>query len=74
MRDERIGFYQEVRIKDDAKTLKYRGKKGAVLGVSDEDGVLYGYSVLIHGMGCLVFFDKDEVFPTGRSFSRADFY
>lgn len=74
MTRERIGFYQEVQIKDDAKEKKYRGKKGAVLGVSEEGGILYGYAVLLHGMDRLVSFDKDEVVATGVSFSREDFY
>jgi hypothetical protein len=71
---KRIGFYQEVQIKDDAKEKKYRGQKGVVLGVSEEGGILYGYAVLLHGKDHLVSFDKDEVFPTGVSFSREDFY
>lgn len=74
MKVSHIDFYQEVQVKADAEIKKYRGKKGAVLGVSEENGMLYGYSVLIHGTDCLVFFDKDEVFPTGVSFSRENFY
>lgn len=74
MRYEKIDFYQEVQVKDDARTEKYRGQKGTVLGVSEEDGVLYGYSVLIHGMDYLVSFDKDEIFPTGISFCRENFH
>jgi len=71
---EKIDFYQEVQIKDDAKTLEYRGQKGAIIGISEEAGVLYGYAVHIHGMDYLIYFDKNEVFPTGIKFSREDYY
>ena len=74
MTSERIDFYHEVQIKDDAKTPEYRGKRGAILGISEENGVLYGYGVMIHGMDFVVCFDKDEVFPTGARFSREDYY
>jgi len=74
MTSRKIDFYQEVQIKNNAKTFEYRGQKGAVLGISEENGVLYGYAVHIHGMDHLVFFDKDEVFPTGIKLSREDYY
>lgn len=74
MSSERIEFYHEVQIKDDAETVKYRGQKGAVVGISEEDGILYGYAVSLHGMDHCVCFDKEEVFPTGVKFSREDYY
>ena len=67
-------FYQEVEVCSEAKNSKYRGQKGAVLGVSEEEGIVYGYVVLIHGESSSVFFDKDDLMPTGVQFSRDDFY
>ncbi|MDU9407345.1 Imm31 family immunity protein [Pseudomonas sp. zfem001] len=71
---EKIGFYQEVEVCSGAKNSKYRGLKGAVLGVSEEEGVVYGYVVLIHGESSSVYFDKNDLIPTGFQFSRDDFY
>ncbi len=70
----KIDFYQEVEVCAAAKNSKYRGMKGAVLGVSEEGGVIYGYAVLIHGESNSVYFDKNELMPTGVEFSRDDFY
>lgn len=74
MTGEKIDFYQEVEVCSEAKSSKYRGLKGAVLGVSEEEGVIYGYVVLIHGESKAVYFDKDDLVPTGIRFSRDDFY
>lgn len=71
MTSKNIDFYQEVEICSESK---YRGLKGAVLGVSEEEGVVYGYAVLIHGEGKSVYFDKNDLVPTGVRFSRDDFY
>ena len=71
---ERIDFYQEVEVCLNSKSTKYRGMKGAVLGISEEDQVVYGYAVLIHGMDTLVSFDKEDLTPTGVRYSRDDFY
>ncbi|MNF81530.1 hypothetical protein D3C84_638060 [compost metagenome] len=71
---ERIDFYCEVEVKESSRLPQHRNKKGAVLGISEEEGVIYGYSVLIHGMDHLTFFEKDEIFPTGVVFLRSDFY
>lgn len=70
----KIDFYREVEVCPGAKNSKYRGLKGAVLGVSEEEGIIYGYVVLIHGESNSVYFDKDDLIPTGVQFSRDDFY
>lgn len=71
---KKIDFYQEVEVLSDSKKTQYRGLKGTVLGVSEENDVVYGYAVLIHGESQVVYFDKDEIVPTGVRFSRGDVY
>lgn len=71
---DKIGFYQEIEVCSWAKNQKYRGRKGAVLGISEEDGTVYGYAILIHGENGTVYFDKEDVVSTGVQFSRDDFY
>ena len=74
MTDIKIDFYCEVEVRPGAKNNKYVGCKGAVLGISEENGVVYGYSVAIHGKEMAVFFDKDDLIPTGARFTREDYY
>lgn len=74
--ESKIGFYQEIEItsccKD--KNKNYVGKKGGVMGISEEDGVLYGYSIKLYDEEYLLSFDKDEVVPTGKQLTQEDFY
>jgi len=72
--DMKIDFYYEVEVIAGAKNNKYVGCKGAVLGISEENGVVYGYSVAIHGKEMAVYFDKDDLVPTGVCFTREDYY
>ena len=69
-----IVFYQEVEVKENAKNSKYAKCKGVVLGISEEDGIVYGYSVVIHGKETTAYFEKEDVFPTGVFYRREDFY
>ncbi|PXW43882.1 immunity protein 31 of polymorphic toxin system [Erwinia sp. AG740] len=73
---KKIGFYQEVRISRNCKeeNKKYIGKEGGVMGVSEEDGVLYGYSIKLYDEEYILSFDKDEVIPTGKQLTQDDFY
>ncbi|MDJ0035752.1 Imm31 family immunity protein [Pantoea allii] len=70
----KIDYYQEVEVKENAKNSKYAKCKGVVLGISEEDDVVYGYSVAIHGKENAVYFESDDVSPTGLTFKREDFY
>lgn len=72
----KISFYQEVKISANCKekNKKYIGKKGGVMGVIEEDGILYGYSIKLYEEEYLLSFDKDEVIPTGRQLTQVDFY
>ncbi|UAN22230.1 immunity protein 31 [Enterobacter sp. JBIWA003] len=74
--ENKIDFYQEVEISPDCKETnkKYAGKKGEVMGISEEDGILYGYSIKLYDEEYLLSFDKDEVIPTGKQFAQDDFY
>ncbi|RRU22255.1 hypothetical protein EGJ34_03870 [Stenotrophomonas sp. 278] len=71
---DRIAFYQEVQVSAECGSPEYRGLKGAVLGISQEDGVVYGYAVLLHGESTTTYFKKDEITATGKHFSRGDYY
>lgn len=74
--ENKIGFYQEITISPDCKEInkKYAGEKGGVMGVSEEDGILYGYSIKLYNEEYLLYFDKDEVIATGRQLTQDDFY
>lgn len=71
--DKKIEFYSEVMISEDFPG-DHRGKLGVIIGISEEDEILYGYSVLLHGEGYAIYLDKQYAIPTGKSFSREDFY
>lgn len=45
MNAEKVDFYQEVIIKSSYDNKKYIGKKGVVLGISEENGIIYGYAI-----------------------------
>lgn len=72
----KIEFYQEVEIFSGCKekNKKYAGKRGGVMGVSEENGVLYGYSIKLYDEEYLLSFDKDEVVATGRQLTQDDFF
>ena len=74
--ENKIDFYQEITISSDCKEAnkKYAGEKGGVMGVSEEDGILYGYSIKLYNEEYLLYFDKDEVIVTGRQLTQDDFY
>ncbi|WP_078005159.1 Imm31 family immunity protein [Izhakiella australiensis] len=70
----KLEFYQEVEVFPEAGNNEYIGCKGAILGVSEENGIVYGYAVAIHGKGNTVYFDKDDLSPTGLFFKSEDYY
>ncbi|MGS0574860.1 Imm31 family immunity protein [Xanthomonas oryzae pv. oryzicola] len=72
MTDKEIDFYDEVKVVDTESP--YFGKLGAVLGISEEDGVIYGYAVLLHGEQHNVFVKGKHIVSTGISFTRDDYY
>ncbi|MCW0423121.1 Imm31 family immunity protein [Xanthomonas sacchari] len=74
MTEKKLEFYQEVEFCAGVVDPKYEGKKGVIMGVSEEDGIVYGYAVLIFGAEKLVYFEKNKLIPTGVIFSREEFY
>lgn len=73
MINTKIDFYYEVKVSQTAPK-KYHERIGVVLGISEENGVLYGYAVRLNDQEATVFFNKDDVVPTGKIYSKNDFY
>jgi len=74
MNNEKLEFYEEVRIINDIDDPSLRGKIGIIMGIIEEDDIVYGYSVRFKDMKHSYGFSVDEVSPTGRRFKREDFY
>lgn len=74
--ENKINFYQEVEIlpSNNKKNEKYVGKKGGIMGASEEDGFLYGYAVKLYDEEYLLYFDKGDVVATGKQLKQEDFY
>lgn len=71
--NEDIDFYMEVEVVDSQSV--YVGRRGGVLGISkEEDGVVKGYAVMLHGMDTSVFFKSGDVVATGVRFDRSHYY
>ena len=70
-----LNLYQEVEILPTApESLQaFVGKKGVIVGISEEDGILYGYGVWVHGENEIDCFDGKDLKPTGKQFNREDF-
>lgn len=69
-----LDFYQEVKVRDNHPELKYCGKKGVVLGISEENGIVYAYGIFIYDIERVFSFNREDLIPTGKIFSREDFY
>ena len=70
----KIDFDSEVEIQTSCTHKEYIGCKGIVIGISEEDGVIYSYAVsLLDGESGLCF-SPDCLKPTGKQFKREDFY
>ena len=41
-------FFDTIRVSNEARCEEIRGKVGYILGVSEEDGLIYGYSAWIY--------------------------
>lgn len=76
----RINFYHEVKIVEGKNSTeeykKYQGRKGVVLGISQEKGIVYGYGIYFRDgtMDEFLTFEADEVTPTGFCFKQEEFY
>ena len=79
----KFDFYQEVEILPNCPYAEYIGKKGVIMGISEEDGIIYSYAVslldgdyevsLLDGETGLCF-SPDCLKPTGKQFRRENFY
>lgn len=67
-----IDFYMEVEVVDPLSM--YFGRRGGVLGISRDDGLVVGYAVVLHGMDTSVFLSSIQVVATGVRFDRSDYY
>jgi len=74
MTHKKLDFYTEVEISQHADNAELRGKIGVIMGISEEDGIIYGYSVSFKDLPYCHAVGVDEVSPTGRTFKREDFY
>ncbi|WP_392551927.1 Imm31 family immunity protein [Orbus wheelerorum] len=72
--NSRLSFFSEVEILAATAQKQLIHQKGVIIGISEEDGVIYGYGVLIHGREGLDFFEAKDLKPTGKQFKREDFY
>lgn len=69
-----ISYYQEVIILDSNEEPELIGQKGIVMGISEEEDIIYGYAIQIPGREHLVCFKPDDIVPTGKKHNRNDFY
>ncbi len=72
----RFDFYQEVLVcTNEAERLRLNGKVGVVLGRSNsEDGKIWYYVLSFKDEPETWYFGEGELEPTGKWFSREDFY
>jgi hypothetical protein len=70
----RIAFFERVVIQNSRRFPEMNGRTGVVLGVSEEDGHVFGYSVFLNDKVELVSFEADEVVGTGELVDRSVFY
>lgn len=67
-------FYEKVRVTNSQRSPEYKGKTGVVLGVSEEDGKIYGYSVHFPEEEESCMFVPEELEGTGEFADSRDFY
>lgn len=69
-----FGFFEKVNVISSKKFPEYNGRTGVVLGISEEEGKVYGYAVDFPGVleGCM--FLPEELEGTGEFADPRDFY
>jgi len=70
----KLHFYQEIEILPNCEHAEYIGKKGVVMGISEEDGIIYSYAITLHDGDSGLCLSPDCLKPTGKQFKREDFY
>jgi len=74
MKSAKLNFFDEVKVNQNIDDPALRGKIGIIMGVSENDGVVYGYSIGFKDLEDGYYMRADEISPTGRKFKREDFY
>ena len=67
-------IYERVLVARSEKFPELVGKHGWVLGISEEDGVVYGYGVHFDDLPTGYYFYAGDVEPTGEIANRSRFY
>jgi len=62
----RLAFFEKVIIQNSRKFPELNGRTGVVLGISEEDGHVFGYSVTLDGETEGYYFKADEIMGTGN--------
>lgn len=71
----KIGFFEKVIIRNSRKFPELNDRTGVVLGISEEDCVIYGYGVHVDGIDDGGYdFKSDEIIGTGEFVDRSVFY
>ncbi len=69
----RLGFYEKVRITNSQRFPEYNGKIGVMVGISEENGKIYSYSVSFpEEESCM--FRPEELVSTGEFADPRDFH
>ncbi len=70
----KIGFFEKVLIQNCRSFPALNGQSAVMLGISEENGFVYGYSISVDGEDELYFVKTDEVIGTGEFVDRSVFY
>lgn len=70
----KIDFFEKVIIVNSRKFPELNGRTGVMLGISEEDGHIYGYGVHVDGESEGYDFAADEIVGTGEFVDRSVFY
>lgn len=73
MTSDRLDFYDEVKINKHNKK-KYENENGVVFGISEENGVIYGYAIYVPRFGVCISISRENLLKTGKKYKRSDFY
>lgn len=71
----KISFFEKVIIRNSRKFPELNGRTGVMLGISEQDGIVYGYAVDVDGDDDGgYYFKPDEIIGTGEFVDRSVFY
>ncbi|MBX4133209.1 immunity protein 31 [Frischella sp. Ac48] len=71
---QKFNFYEEVEVLPNCEHSEYVGKKGIVMGVSEENGMIYSYAITLIDGESGICLNPNCLKPTGKQFKREDFY